>query len=364
MATKQYRPALNWTPDTKLPQRFATWKSEIEDEVLLFEGEDKPAKYICNVVKVCSGERGKPILKEEKVDKEEKDYHVILDALEERVKPTNEEISACTKYFYLRQGQLTLAKFYKQATEIVNAMNIESNPKDKTLRNLLLNGLASKEIYTQCLKKKGDELTSKRVMEIATDVEARKLMAEDLSEMAKQPLPNNAVATAAGNATSGTTEPLYRIRNEPAYRRRCGWCGSSPRCQRNECPARDSKCNLCGKMGHWEKACRSKSDHKGTPSKLHDLTSSERNQMPDDIPEADFKTLSTHPDPEAPHLRPMWFSQPLDGIVHLVEAEVDSGAGCNAFPLPWGKYRFLRLPFGLKVASDVFQERLNAVSKE
>ena len=186
MTTKQYRPALDWTPDTKLPQRFATWKSEIEDEVLLFEGEDKPAKYICNFIKVCSGERGKTIIKEEKVDKEEKDYHVILEALEKKVKPTNEEISASTKYFYLRQGQLTLAEFYKQATEIVNAMNIDSNPKDKTLRNLLLNGLASKEIYTECLKNKGNELTSKKVMQIATDVEARKLMAEDLSEIAQQ----------------------------------------------------------------------------------------------------------------------------------------------------------------------------------
>jgi hypothetical protein len=33
----------------------------------------------------------------------------------------------------------------------------------------------------------------------------------------------------------------------------------------------------------------------------------------------------------------------------------------TTFNMPWGKYRFLRLPFGLKVASDVFQERLNAV---
>ena len=63
-----------------------------------------------------------------------------------------------------------------------------SNTKDKTLRNVLLNGLASKEIYKDCLKKKGSELTSKQVMEIAADVEARNLMAEDLSDIAKQTL--------------------------------------------------------------------------------------------------------------------------------------------------------------------------------
>ena len=31
------------------------------------------------------------------------------------------------------------------------------------------------------------------------------------------------------------------------------------------------------------------------------------------------------------------------------------------FNTPWGKYRWLRLPFGLKIASDVFQEILDRV---
>ena len=33
----------------------------------------------------------------------------------------------------------------------------------------------------------------------------------------------------------------------------------------------------------------------------------------------------------------------------------------NTFNTPWGKYRWLRMPFGLKVSSDVFQERLDKV---
>ena len=38
-------------------------------------------------------------------------------------------------------------------------------------------------------------------------------------------------------------------------------------------------------------------------------------------------------------------------------------ASCHVttFNTPWGKYKWLRLPFGLKVSSDVFQERLNSV---
>ena len=31
---------------------------------------------------------------------------------------------------------------------------------------------------------------------------------------------------------------------------------------------------------------------------------------------------------------------------------------------PWGKYKWLRIPFGRKVSAHLFQERLNAVLKE
>ncbi|ELU04783.1 hypothetical protein CAPTEDRAFT_189571 [Capitella teleta] len=157
--SKQHRPQLDWTPDAKLPTRFKAWKAEIEDEILLFEGEDKPSKYICNFVKVCSGERGKAILAELNVYQEDNDYEVIFKALEKKVRPSNEEISASSKYFYLRQGNASLVDFFKQATETVEAMKIEENPKDKTLRNLLLNGLASREIYRECLKERADHLT-------------------------------------------------------------------------------------------------------------------------------------------------------------------------------------------------------------
>lgn len=49
-------------------------------------------------VKVCSGERGKAVINEAKVDKEVKDYTVIFNALEKKVGPSNEEISASSKY--------------------------------------------------------------------------------------------------------------------------------------------------------------------------------------------------------------------------------------------------------------------------
>ena len=33
----------------------------------------------------------------------------------------------------------------------------------------------------------------------------------------------------------------------------------------------------------------------------------------------------------------------------------------TTFNTPWGKYKWLGLPFGVKVSSEIFQERLNSV---
>ena len=43
----------------------------------------------------------------------------------------------------------------------------------------------------------------------------------------------------------------------------------------------------------------------------------------------------------------------------MVELDSESSL-LTTFNTPWGKYKWLRLPFGLKVSSDVFQERLNS----
>jgi hypothetical protein len=341
---RQYRPSLDWTPDTKLPQRFARWKEEMEDEILLFEGDEKSPKYICNFIKVCSGERGKAILQEIKLDQETKEYRNIISALEKQVKPMNEEISASYKYFYLRQGDLTLTEFYKQAKDLVCAMNMDKDPVDKTLRNVLLNGLSSKEIYKECLKVDVGKLTSKAVMDIASNIQARNLMAEDLSMTAQQVLPENALTKGFPPLSS---TPINRIRLQNHHpgasiqQKGCGWCGKQVRCSRNKCPANLSTCNNCGKIGHWGKVCRASSrKHPSfSKTKVHEIEDKHHETTHDDDDDAgdqesvSFHTLSTSSDPKAPHLRPMWFSTPDSSTVHLVEAEIDSGAGCNTIPL-------------------------------
>ena len=78
--------------------------------------------------------------------------------------------------------------------------------------------------------------------------------------------------------------------------------------------------------------------------------------------------------------RNQWYSRTIDDVLSkLVKLEVvsftNANTGCQevaldlasslltTFNTPWGKFRFLKLTFGLKVSSDVFQERLDKVTR-
>ena len=66
--------------------------------------------------------------------------------------------------------------------------------------------------------------------------------------------------------------------------------------------------------------------------------------------------------------RNQWYSRTKDSILPKFKTLKDTTSGywhvvldldnslLTMFNTPWGKFRWLRLPFGLKIASDVFQE--------
>ena len=78
--------------------------------------------------------------------------------------------------------------------------------------------------------------------------------------------------------------------------------------------------------------------------------------------------------------RNQWYCRTIDDVLpELAQLEVvsmtDTNSGYQQVPLdlanslltkfntPWGKFRFLNLPFGLKIAGDVFQERLDKITR-
>ena len=167
---------MDWTQDTELPDRFEQWRFEVESEIKLFKGDGKKELYLQNFVEVCAGKDGLELLagipEADKPDPNtDGDFAKIFNYLGSKIKPTNMELQAAGEYFFYRQGSQPLKDYIRHAVEMVNHMNIETNPKDKTLRNLLLAGLSSPEIHIECCKEDITKLDAKQVIQIAEQIE-------------------------------------------------------------------------------------------------------------------------------------------------------------------------------------------------
>ncbi|ELU03038.1 hypothetical protein CAPTEDRAFT_206094 [Capitella teleta] len=166
---------------------------------------------------------------------------------------------------------------------------------------------SSKEIYKECLKVNVDKLTSKAVIHLQQSTES------DHRIIIREPLFNRRDADGAGNKLDALEASVLQI----------GQCAT-----------------ITTKIRLWEKVCRASNRKQPSFSKtkVHKIEDKHHETPQDDDEDGDqesvsFHTLSTSSGPQAPHLRPMWFSTTDSSTVHLVEAEIDSSAGCNTIPL-------------------------------
>ena len=60
------------------------------------------------------------------------------------------------------------------------------------------------------------------------------------------------------NAIPSASSKSFKPGQNGPTRNSCGNCGNPRHSQGQRCPARESKCNSCGRRGHWANVCRSK----------------------------------------------------------------------------------------------------------
>ncbi|ELU11122.1 hypothetical protein CAPTEDRAFT_209419 [Capitella teleta] len=80
----------------------------MEDEILLFEGDEKSPKYICNFIKVCSESDHRIIIREPLFSKRDADgARNKLDALEKNVLQIGQRATIATKSVQSQQQETT-----------------------------------------------------------------------------------------------------------------------------------------------------------------------------------------------------------------------------------------------------------------
>lgn len=141
------------------------------------------------------------------------------------------------------------------------AVSAEQNRQD-LVRDAFINGLHSSYIRQRLLE--NQSLTLDQAQEIARSLESAQMSAEQYSRSVDQTVAAtqslkipDVDEIADSNQSTSSSRSSFSTSAAVSARKSCWFCGGSLH-KRDSCPARNSKCRNCGKLGHWSKVCRSK----------------------------------------------------------------------------------------------------------
>ena len=148
--------------------------------------------------------------------------------------------------------------------------------KDDLIRDRIVVGLADKKLSEHLQLK--SNLTLQEAITKARQSEAVKKQQSILQGNKSELPPANVdrISNYKGQAArERNLRRMPRPKNtaERTNKAKCSWCLGS-RHPKQECPAKDSKCNKCDKRGHWARACKSQPEKSvgavGFSEVLHD----------------------------------------------------------------------------------------------
>ena len=369
-------PKMDWTEDAGLHQRFKDWREEVEllmDTVLShIKNADTKMKFVT----LWAGKEARTYLNTLEQDNWDS-LKTILDSLEEWTRPKSDEIAAFTHLRTLNQGNKMLSSYIQEVRRVVDLCNFAcvGDCKDRLIRNSIVAGLSSTKAYQQCILK-GSNLTLNECIRIcqtedATRRQVQALRPESIDCNDSTPIHHITEFPQACPRTNFRGRGGYRgpfRGGRPSHRggmggahpRRdyrhstettCGYCSSWPHRAGEECKAVGQECHHCGRLGHFSKVCRQRSDYQNSEKTAVKHIDTE--EQPPDYFQSEYTTpyFITNEQAKAPvkclkttarvhhiqdrdteHIRPLWVSQSRGSQVFQTDCEVDTGAGCNILP--------------------------------
>ena len=132
-------PVMDWTEDAELHKRYVEWREEVELE-LGSSLSDKSNTVKSNYLLRGAGKPARDYLKslpDSEFKYEGASAEAILQALEEKTKPKSNEIAAFTKLCSLKQGDMPLSEFIREARRLVELCNYP-NDQDRLIRDTIV----------------------------------------------------------------------------------------------------------------------------------------------------------------------------------------------------------------------------------
>ena len=138
-------PVMDWTEDAELHKRYIEWKEEVELELgssLSYRSNSVKSNYVFRWA--CKPARDYlKSLPESEFKYEGTSAEAILTALEEKTKTKPNEIAAFTKLHSLKQGDMPLSEFIREARRLAELCNYP-NDQDRLIRDTIVQNPQSK----------------------------------------------------------------------------------------------------------------------------------------------------------------------------------------------------------------------------
>ena len=148
-------PVMDQTEDAELHKRYVEWREEVELE--LESSLSNRASFVkSNYVLRWAGKPARDYFKslpESEFKYEGASADAILTALEKKTKPKSNEIAAFTKLCSLKQGDMPLSDFIREARRLAELCNYP-NDQDRLIRDMIVSGVYSLRAYQKCINAK------------------------------------------------------------------------------------------------------------------------------------------------------------------------------------------------------------------
>lgn len=149
---------------------------------------------------------------------------------------------------YRQQPRESIDEFVTRClTQVKKCEFRDQEECDQRVIDQLVSGTRYPDLQKELLKQEKD-MTLEQAIKLSKTHEASQEYAQQMT-----------------NATPSSVHSIHHSRNP---QRACKFCGGQhPIKRREDCPAYNSECNACGKVGHWKSVCRSTRDSQGARPK-------------------------------------------------------------------------------------------------
>ena len=310
-------PRMDWS-STDAPQALKKFKSLCQ---LYFAGplKDKSEEEQVSYLLIWSGEEGIELVSTWSLTTDEKKkLSTYWEKFEDFVAPRSNFRLARYKLRTLKQeaGE-SVDSFLKKVRIFVNECKF-TNP-DEHIIDALIFGSNNPRVQSKLLEYDAS-LTLNKAMSIARTQEATSNQLQDIR--------GSQITTVDALQHGRNTQHMNTPPAQGTQGERCGNCGTFHDPPRRSCPAYGTKCDACGKFGHWRSVCRSRPraktrDKQHRPQVVHAIDTTE--------PNTDCPTVQSIDIPHTLDTPQLYFhSLYIDSVVErdtqaLLQIEVDAG---------------------------------------